>query len=416
MSEVASGPFRGQEPAGGNFSLCPWGSFDTSSPNMYDVSLLDGRFGVQPAKEGSADLWLGRKIVLTGSKAFYRERAYKKRAQEDFEQEAPLYPSSSYEPESEGLGSQFLSRVDQIVRGPLQSFLGSSLFATSDSDKIATRARAHIDLETEWVFRRVSVLVDGFKVDGMLMGRPSTLANGRWVLNTLGRSGFYECHVIKNPGEMNPDHADYLTSMHQMLSRLEANVVYYNPPGMAASEGKTTRSSVDRAHEAFLQFLEYNIGAREIVDYGHSIAGVAQGDSWAAHIPRAGVKYVLVKDRTFKTMSGMISATMGRSLGYLSWLAGWDMDSMQSSKTLPFPEVHILSLKGLRSPQRLTRSSQVEYGDARIPVGESLGMEFLRSDAPSQGPKLFVGVPERHEDPIQDPSVIADAIIEGLSQ
>jgi hypothetical protein len=97
----------------------------------------------------------------------------------------------------------------------------------------------------------VDFQVDGHRVDGMLMGKSSTLDNGRWVLNTLGRSGFYECHVIENPEEINPGHGNYLSSMRLLLSRLDANVIYYNPPGMASSEGKTTRAAVDKAHEAF---------------------------------------------------------------------------------------------------------------------------------------------------------------------
>ena len=59
-------------------------------------------------------------------------------------------------------------------------------------ENYANDSRSNISLDGEWKYKRITVEVDGYKIDATIVGKATTLNNGRWMLASNGNGEFYE--------------------------------------------------------------------------------------------------------------------------------------------------------------------------------------------------------------------------------
>ncbi|MGD2169237.1 MAG: hypothetical protein PVI40_03240 [Chlamydiota bacterium] len=246
--------------------------------------------------------------------------------------------------------------------------------------------RKNIPLDTEWKYKRITVAVDDNQIDAMIVGKPTTLDNGKWTLYSNGNGEFYETK---------PFNRDF----HETLTALNSNALVFNYPGVGASTGPISRQTMTKAYNAMLTFLEdkeNGIGASKIIGYGHSIGGGVQGDALLTHELKKEIKYVFVKSRTFSDLSTLTSLIMARVVGLLVKVLGWNIDSVTSSKKLQVPEI-ILQTARVENCEELSDSSKI-VDDGIIHPDGSLASALLNSG--SKDKKVILGIKEGHNDPL----------------
>ena len=266
-------------------------------------------------------------------------------------------------------------------------------------------SRANIFLGGELKYKRLTIEVDGYAIDAMIGGTPSTLGNGRWILASNGNGEFYE------------DSTYCRGSVHTLARELHANVLVFNYPGVGASSGLPNRYAMVKAYRAMLSFLEdekQGLGAKQIIGYGHSLGGGVQGDALTNHELRKGIRYVFVKSRTFSNISSAASAMLSWPLGILVKIFGWNIDSVGSSKALQAPEI-ILQRARVERYEELHDSAKI-ISDGVIPADASLAKALLEDRECPRENKLFIGMPERHNDGLSDPSFLGQKIETLLSK
>ena len=277
------------------------------------------------------------KEILNGEKAFYNQPDYLQATRRDFAQNEPM--PVNYKLVTEYNIIRIAKQIFSIIIFPIlihkfvHALVGKIVILPASTPGImglpeshATDSRSKIRLEDDWKYKRITVEFDGYKLDAMIVGRASTLNNGRWVLASNGNGEFYE---------------DTLGShdFKQILSAVKGNAIVFNYPGVGASSGLPNRQAMAKAYRTMLNFLEdreNGIGAKEIIGYGHSIGGGVQGDALKTHKLKKDVKYVFVKSRTFSNLSTLAHL---RGLGFLVKLLGWNMDPVESSKKIQAPEI-----------------------------------------------------------------------------
>lgn len=235
--------------------------------------------------------------------------------------------------------------------------------------------------DNSWKVKRLTIEVNGTLIDAMIVGKPSTLGNKRWVLQSVGNADLYEAHL---PPE-------------RMLTELNGNALVFNYPGKGASEGFRERSTLVNTYKAMLNFLEdqkEGIGAKELVLYGHSLGGVVQGEALASHELKKEVRYVAVKDRTPADLSLAAKGMFGCCAGVAVKILGWNISAVESSKNLKCPEI-ILHTSDKDSPYPVINDPQDIKFDGLLTPEASLGKVLL--DSPSRRSNQYViGLRETH--------------------
>lgn len=273
-----------------------------------------------------------------------------------------------------------------------------------------------------WRFKRITVEVDGYKIDAAIMGKENTLNNGKWVLASHGNGEFYEDKLRPprseeiNPHDLDPDKKDN-NDFQQLLIGLESNAVVFNYSGVGASSGPPNKQAMVKAYRAMLRFLEdkeHGVGATEIIGYGHSMGGGVQGEALKNHQLQEGINYGFVKSKTFSSVAAVASKKC--SLGWLVKLLGWDMDSVESSKVLQAPEIIIQRAE--KTPQQ--NLDQGEYGafsnsnpilsDGVIPKDASLAKALLEDNSINKINKQFLETRFGHNEGIEKPKILAQKI------
>ncbi len=260
----------------------------------------------------------------------------------------------------------------------------------------ANNVRSNIPLNTEWKYKRLTIAVDGYEIDAMIMGKESTLVNGRWLLASNGNGEFYE---------------DRLSSREfkQIVSEIDGNAIVFNYPGVGASSGLPNRQAMAKAYRAMLTFLEKEAEASEIIGYGFSMGGGVQGDALNTHELKEDVKYVFVKKQTFSDIaSAATHLTNSRVLGFIVRFFGWNSSSVESSKKLQAPEI-IIQTADVENTIELTDGSKVVH-DIAIPAEASLAKVLLDDDQCPKGNKTFFGIREDHMTELKDTSFLTNQI------
>ncbi|MGA8164658.1 MAG: CPn0927/CPn0928 family alpha/beta hydrolase fold protein [Waddliaceae bacterium] len=259
--------------------------------------------------------------------------------------------------------------------------------------------------EGDWNYKRISVQTDGYTIDGYIVGKTSTLANGRWVLFSNGNAEFYEDQFVSH-------------SFKSILTSLDGNGILFNYPGVGASTGMPNRNAMAKAYRAMLNFLEdqdKGIGATEIIGYGHSIGGAVQGEALSTHKLKEGVKYVFVKHQTFSDLDTLVSQILLKPFGFLIKIFGWNMSSVESSKKLQAPEI-IMQTANVETYTDISKRPDLISHDDVIPAKSSLARALLEDETCPKDNKYFMGIPEGHNSGLRDPSHLAEKIQEILTK
>jgi hypothetical protein len=165
------------------------------------------------------------------------------------------------------------------------------------------------------IAKRINVLVDGKVVDAFICGRPENINNGKWIL------------VATGVGRCMEDMDNYT----EFDSSFQQNYLFFNYPGVGASEGFPSKTQVVNTYNAMLHFLEdveKGIGAKEITCWGRSIGGAIQAESLKDHTFKNEVKYTIIRDRTFSRLSDVAWYT--KVLKFV----GWEFDGVHASERL----------------------------------------------------------------------------------
>lgn len=266
--------------------------------------------------------------------------------------------------------------------------------------EVATNKRSEIPLNTLWKYKRIGIEVDGYHIDALLMGKATTLGNGRWGIISNGNNELYESGSACN------------LAFKQILTATRANAIVFNYPGVGASSGTPNKEALVKAYRAVLSFLEdqeHGIGAKKIFGLGFSIGGGVQGEALKNHPLKKGIRYVFIKDRTFSEMAKVPEAWATswktRFLSFLIRLIGWNLDSVASSKKLEASEI-ILQTANVKRYTELTNSSSLIH-DGVIPTEASLAQALLDDPECPRKDKVFIGIPEDHNSVLAEPKFVA---------
>lgn len=238
------------------------------------------------------------------------------------------------------------------------------------------------------IAKRISVDVNGRRVDATILGRRKYLQNRRWTLISNGNSATMEDMM-----------ADFSPKLVRLIDEIGTNFLLYNYEGIGASSGYTTRDRMIRDHRAMINFLEdekNGIGAKQIIQIGVSIGGGVQGHAMKFHPLIPGIRYVFVKHQTFSRVSQVPS----RLKGWIIKLFGWELSSYTSSIQLEKysqPEIIIQSAK---QPNELT--AEMITDDTIIPVRATHAYHLLSQRKDWQH-KKFIGVDVAHCRPLKEP-------------
>ncbi|MDP1608859.1 MAG: hypothetical protein Q8L98_06060 [Chlamydiales bacterium] len=347
---------------------------------------------------------------LIGENAFYHQPDYLESTKRDFTANQSLPVAYTWNTESKivRIVKQILAVIIfpigiynllHILAGKIALLPASNPALMGYSENRANDMRSNVSLEGDWKYKRITVEVDGYKVDAMIVGKASTLNNGRWVLASNGNGEFYEEKLSDG------------SAFKQILTEIKGNAIVFNYPGVEASSGLPSRQAMAKAYRAMLSFLEdenKGIGAREIIGYGHSIGGGVQADALKTHALKKDVRYVFVKSRTFSDLSTAASMLTFRPLGFLVKLLGWNMDCTVSSKKLQAPEI-IMQTARVQKYEELHESSKI-IGDETIAANASLAKALLNDTTCPKRNKLFIGITEVHNDDLSNPSFLAQKI------
>ncbi|MBS4167980.1 CPn0927/CPn0928 family alpha/beta hydrolase fold protein [Parachlamydia sp. AcF125] len=349
------------------------------------------------------------KKLLGGRKAFYEQPDYVERTRQDLTQTRSL--PVHYTWSSENKIVRIAKQIFAILFFPLgihqllHNFMGKIALVPSSSPQLlrysknyANSVRSHIPLTDKWKFKRITIQVDGYKIDAMIAGTASTLNNGRWVLSSLGNAQFYEEQFFSK-------------SFTDMLGELKSNALVFNYPGVGASTGWPNRKAMEKAYRAMLNFLEdqeNGIGAKEIIGYSYSIGAGVQSDALKKHPLKKEVKYVFVKGRSFSTLYKTAATLTNRLLAFLVKIFGWNMDSAKVSKKLQAPEI-ILQTAKVSQYEEIKDSSKV-INDGIIAAQASLAKALLDDKACPTKNKVFIGIPEGHNEELTNPEFLAKKI------
>jgi|GEM_PF-717447 len=354
--------------------------------------------------------------ILGGPNAFYQELDYLASTERDLAENKTLPTRYTWKTERHISGTEYkiirlIKDIFLVIVYPLHILVGFIVVPASIgfSREDATKARSTIlnqDASEQWKFKRLTVEVDGYRVDAMIVGKPSTLSNGRWLLQSNGNYELYENKFEANGSDL-----------QQILRKIEGNALVFNYPGVGASSGFCSRQAMVKAYRAMLKFLEdkeKGIGAKQIIGWGHSIGGGVQGDALKTHELKEDIEYVFVKRQTFSDLQTIASALTNRPLGFLVKIFGWNISSIESSKKLNAPEIIMQTANVQGDYEELDDSSKI-IDDGVITAEASLAKRLLDDKECPREKKGFIGMPERHNDILRYPSFLAEKINDFLT-
>lgn len=270
------------------------------------------------------------KVILSGEHAFYNQPDYALKTQMELNTPGALPTvSKSYETKSKliryatiffgtilvlpalywgihALAGKIIVPVesDHTPTGlcdAIGQFNSSSSRSLQTCHKIRRQFIAKLDLSKKpdpdsIVVKRITLEVNGDKVDAMIIGKPSTLDNGRWILPTLGNATEYEKYLL-GKRTIEDEQSIKGSETYQMMTAMNSNVILFNYPGKGASEGFKERKKLAVTFDAVLKYTEEELAAKEVILYGHSLGSNVQKEGLKLHSLKEGIKYVAIKSR-----------------------------------------------------------------------------------------------------------------------
>jgi hypothetical protein len=261
-----------------------------------------------------------------------------------------------------------------------------------------------------WVIQRISIEVEGYKIDALIMGQKSTIKNKRWTLVSGGNSVFYEDYFVS---------LKKLSQMCDIFKGCKSNAIFFNYPGVAESEGYIDRELINATYRAFITYLEdpiSGLGAKEIIGWGYSMGGAIQGDALCDYKFSEGIKHVFVKSRTYSSFEKEIKHFKGSFLSMLVPLFGWDINPLKFALSVKKPEIILQTIEDKPENQEAFISLKLRkfkvIHDGIIPAEASLAQALLKhQDHENFKYKLIIGHKETHSQPYQDISFLCEMIL-----
>lgn len=339
------------------------------------------------------------RAILSGKNAFYKNN-YPKKTIEEFTSAFP--PPALYQWNSSRHPQSFFHSF-HLKTHEWAAYAGILPASSRNKERVTDRrikmAHAVTTSEKQWKYKRIGIEVDGYHVDVVLMGKTSTLANGKWVLQSNGNGELYEYGRFAS------------RSFKQILTDTNSNALVFNYPGVGASSGTPNQEILVKVYKALLTFLEdaeKGVGAKKIIGMGFSIGGGVQGEALKTHTLSSRVKYLFIKDRSFSEIARVpetLPSRVMQFLGKLIRLLGWNLDSATSSKALKAPEIILQTAQVKRYTE--LQNSKCIIGDAVISAEASLAKTLLDDPQCDKKNKVFIGVPEMHNEHLSDPKYLA---------
>jgi hypothetical protein len=342
------------------------------------------------------------KEMVEGKSAFYLTPDYLQVTRKELAQVKAL--PARFTVERENGVSQFLTNLFSYLVFPIalyrwgHQFAGGLLLPASKYPQHAfTACRKQIPLNTDWMYKRFTFEVpvagsEPYKIDAMIVGKKSTLANGRWLVASNGNGEAYEAKLTGENREF-----------YQILTELKSNAIVFNYPGVGASSGPPNREAMEKAYRAILGFIH----AKEVIPYGHSMGGGAQA-AMKGYPLKPDVKYVFVKSRTFADIASTASVLANRVAGWIVSFFGWNIDTASSSRDLKGAKEVIIQTAAVSKPELLhDRSKMID--DGVIPAKTSLAYA-IAGDGPLPADKVIIGVPETHNESLRDTQLLTQQI------
>lgn len=279
-------------------------------------------------------------MQLTGPQAFYNDppgctpdQTYIARTRRDFNSLTPLprtfvYQSENYETESK------IKRIAKIIFAiiifPVGLYkliyhvIGLIVVIGSivHSKKSARTKRMLIPLWGEWKYKRITLEVNGKKIDALIMLKPANANNGKWTVVANGNGGCCEFSAIS-------------PTLQGLLTRTDNNAIILNYPGVGASEGLPTRDSLIHSVQAAFAFVERELQATEITGYGFSLGGGVMAEAVATlDPPREGLSRKIFLDRTFCRLSEAAKGLFFRAAGFFIKQFDWELRTSRACKRI----------------------------------------------------------------------------------
>jgi hypothetical protein len=276
-----------------------------------------------------------------------------------------------------------VQRFIMIFLYPAQSNFLKKFFKQLNPKQLnKVRPRLQNVMNNMWI-REITIERNGVRYDGLLIGSPKTLQNGRWILQATGNG----C-----PIEMMADlfGQEYLSA--------DFNVLMINGPSVGRSGGRADVRTIGEAQEAGLRFLETTVNAEQIGIAGHSLGASAIGEAILLHNFRDDISYLVIRQYAFDKTSNVVKKIMGLPIlkqfsKYLVLKADLEMDNILSSRKLEelgIPEVIIQAVDPKKADPKSPLTTKAFISDGIIPAKASLGYRLMKEKVLQN--KHFIGV------------------------
>jgi hypothetical protein len=260
-----------------------------------------------------------------------------------------------------------VQRLIMIKVYPVQSSIVKFLFSELKLEALdAQRSKAAAELAKKgFIVRHLWIESKGTKLSALMAIHPDHAQNGKWVLQACGNF---------QPIEYGLE----LVAKH--YHKKNYNVLIVNNPGVGRSEGTSTPETMGEAQEAGIAFLETAVKPRKIVLAGYSLGGGALGQAILKHDFKKGIKYVVIRQMSFGTISQVCEERYREIINVeflrryirpvVEW-AGCEIDSVAVSRELQKRNIQETVI------QRVNDNSEFDF-DGAIPKEASLAFHLHR--------------------------------------
>ncbi len=300
-------------------------------------------------------------------------------SREELNSRAPLSPAYIYPAQNKVLQIAFI--IFAIIVFPVGLYKLGQFVIGILVLRPGLQREASISTDPDWQYQRITLLVNGRYRDALLMGKPETLTNRKWVVVAPGSDAGYETWAQKR-------------DFQEFLTRTESNALIFNYPGIGKSQGPITKSAVvDTCRAAFL-FIEERLQATRVIGYGYSMGGGVIAETMAAlPPPRESLSRVALLDRTYSKLSKAASTSVGKWAGSLLKFFRWDLRTDEACRQLTIPRI-ILQTANMGSAQIIN--------DGVIAPSDSLAQELLTSRRDNL---KVIGIQETHLAPLRTDTI-----------
>lgn len=248
--------------------------------------------------------------LLIGENAFYNQKDYQSNLERDLQAKKPL--PVVYRNETDSKIHRIALIIFYVICFPVGLYQGfhhvlgyllvpaAAMRYQYEESKIDLYHKIRKEAEQNklpnfrYHWKRISIEVDGEKIDAYIRGTEETFRAGRWMLVSQGNGDFAETQVTTHAG-----------SAPKLAEELGCNILSFNHPRTGLSSPLLSRTTMAKVYKTMLKFLEdtdRGIGAKQIICYGHSIGGGVQAEGLDNYQLKKGIQYLSIKDRTFSSI------------------------------------------------------------------------------------------------------------------